>query len=149
MFGQKSPHPVKALFAAVAVSTIAISTSAARAAETDQAQSLLNSDGPLSISACQVMPIYATVSEGDSGVRNSSTGANLRVAFLNRSSQPITDVTFVLNTPDGKVAITDRGWFSSGVPIQRTLGPYDHLSGEATCEVHSVRFNDGTLWERG
>jgi hypothetical protein len=141
MFGHTSRRG-KALFAAVAVSTIGISTSAARAAESGQ-------DTPLSVSACQVMPIYASVPAGDNGVNNVATGANLRIAFLNNSARPITDVTFVLSTPEGKVAITDRGWFSSGVPIQRTLGPYDILSDEATCELHSVRFNDGTLWERG
>jgi hypothetical protein len=148
MFGHKSSHRVKALFAAVAVSTIGIASSAARAADPDQAQSLPMQDAPLSIAACQVTPVYASVPAGDSGINNIATGANLRIAFQNRSSQPITDVTFVLNTPDGKVAITDRGWFSSRVPIQRNLGPYANLSAEATCELHSVRFNDGTHWER-
>lgn len=144
----KSRQPVKALFAAIAVSTIAITTSTARAAEPNLAQNLLSRDTPVSISACDVMPTYATVSAGESGVSTVSTGANLRIGFLNRSPQPITDVTFVLTAPDGQVAITDRGWFSSGISIQHVLGPYDHLSPDAVCDVYSVRFNDGTEWER-
>jgi hypothetical protein len=148
MLDDKPRRPAKALFAAIAVSTIAITTSAARAAEPNLAQTLLSGDAPVSISACEVMPTYATVSAGESGVSTVSMGANLRIDFLNRSAQPITDVTFVLTAPDGQVGITDRGWFSSGVSIQHVLGPYDHLSRDAACAVYSVRFDDGTLWER-
>jgi hypothetical protein len=149
MLDHNPRHPAKALLAAIAISTIGITTSAARASERGEAQNLPASEAPLSIAACQVIPTYATVAAGEGGVTNALTSTNLRIAFLNRSMQPITEFTFVLSTPEGKVAITDRGWFSSGVPIEHVLGPYGALSGDATCELTSVRFKDESVWERG
>jgi hypothetical protein len=103
---------------------------------------------PIRIASCRVVPTYnaALESEGDSST--SPTGESLWISFLNRSPRTATEVTFVVDSAAGPLTISDRGRFSNGVPIEHALGPFTYIDDDATCGLYSVRFDDGTVWQR-
>jgi hypothetical protein len=106
-------------------------------------------DVPVRIASCSVAPEYELTSFGDREVPGSPAGASVWISFENRSAATATDVTLLLERPEGAVTITDSGQFSSAVPIQHRLGPIANLEGgETTCSLYSVRFDDGTVWQR-
>lgn len=105
-------------------------------------------DAPISIASCQVVPTYEPVASGDSNPPSSPTGASVWISFQNHSERTVTNVAFLLETPEGAVTITDQGRFSSGIPIQHTLGPFADLQGDVTCSLSSARFDDGRVWQR-
>lgn len=113
------------------------------------AQAQPTADAPVQIASCSVAPAYEMTSFGDRDVPGSSAGASVWIALENRSPGTVTDVTLLLERPDGAVTITDSGQFASGVPIRRRLGPFVNLEGnETACSLYSVRFDDGTVWQR-
>jgi hypothetical protein len=106
-------------------------------------------DAPVRIASCSVAPAYEMTSFGDRDVPASSGGASVWIALENRSSATVTDVTLLLERPDGATTITDSGQFSSGASIRHRLGPFVNLQGDETaCSLYSVRFDDGTVWQR-
>jgi hypothetical protein len=121
---------------------------AAATMQTSLAEDQPAADAPISIASCRVVPTYESALSTEGGVGSSPTGASVWISFLNRTARTITGVTFLLDTPDGPVTITDEGRFSGGVPIQHALGPFADLSGDASCVLYSVRFDDGTVWLR-
>jgi hypothetical protein len=127
-----------------AIATVAITATLQPSLTQDQRVT----SAPVSIASCSVVPTYEPVASSDSNAPSAPTGATLWVSFENRSARTLTDVTFLLETPDGAVMITDQGRFSSGVPIRHTLGPFADLQDDATCGLYSVRFDDGTTWQR-
>jgi hypothetical protein len=108
------------------------------------AQESSSTDAPVSVLACKAVMNYATVSQGEQGQTSIPTGATVRITFVNRSTQTATDVTFLVDDQP----ITYQGQFVSGVPIQHTFGPYDTIKDDATCDVSSVKFDDGRMWQR-
>jgi hypothetical protein len=110
------------------------------------AQDLADSTTPVSILACGV---DRYVYPDDLGLL-ATTDTTVRIAFVNRTSQTIRDVTFRVdaNVLGGARTIGDIGRFPTGVPIQHTYGPFGDVSHNARCDVASVTFEDGTLWSR-
>lgn len=123
---------------ALAVAAISVATM-----EPSLAQDSTATDPPVSILACKAEMNYATVSEGERGQRSIPTGATVRIAFVNRSARTATAIKFLV----GDQPITYQGKFSSGVPIEYTFGPYDTVKQNATCDVSSVTFDDGRMWQ--
>jgi hypothetical protein len=128
-----------------AIATVAITTATV---QPSLAQDQSAADAPVSIASCQVVADYEPVASGDSNFPGSPTGASVWVSFQNHSQRTLTDVTFLLETRDGAVTITDKGRFSSGVPIRHTLGPFADLQGDETCSLYSAQFDDGLVWQR-
>jgi hypothetical protein len=128
-----------------AIATIAM---AAATMQPSVAQDRPATDAPISIASCRVVPTYDRALTNEGGGPSSPTGANVWISFLNRSARTITEVTFLLESSEGPVTITDLGRFSSGVPIQHVLGTFADLDADATCGLYSVRFDDGTVWQR-
>jgi hypothetical protein len=129
----------------IAIAGVAIT---AAAAEPSLAQNQPTGDVPVSIASCNVVPTFEPTISSDGTVPSSATGADVWISFENRSPRTITEVTFLLDTPGGAVTVTDRGRFSSGVPIRKILGPFTDLQGDETCALYSVRFEDGGVWQR-
>lgn len=114
------------------------------AMEPSLARSSSATDAPVSVLACKAVTDYATISQGEQGQSSLPTGTTVRITFVNRSTQIATDVTFLVDDQP----ITYQGQFRAGVPIQHTFGPYDTIGEGAMCEVSSVRFDDGRMWQR-
>jgi hypothetical protein len=104
-------------------------------------------DSPLHITACDVTENYVTV-VGDLGVYTMLAGSTVRIAFVNRSRQTATNVSFLLKGRGGDQTILHSGRFSTGVRIDYTFGPFNYVDPTSTCEVTSVTFDDGTVWQR-
>jgi hypothetical protein len=124
---------------ALAIAAISVATM-----EPSFAQDSTKTDAPVSVLACKAVTNYASVSEGEQGQSSIPTGATVQIAFVNRSSQTATNVTFLV----GDQPITYQGQFHSGVTIQHTFGPYGTVNGDATCDLSSVTFDDGRMWQR-
>ena len=125
---------------AMAVAAVCIAMTQPSVAEDSAA-----ANAPVSILRCDILDEYA--SPDDTGSRI-STDAMVRIAFVNRSSRTIRDVTFGIDSRGGNRTIGDVGQFSSGVLIQHTFGPFGDVDDDARCDVASVTFDDGTLWQR-
>jgi hypothetical protein len=125
--------------------------SVAMAAATVQpslAQDQPGTNVPVSIASCSIVPTYEPALSDESEDPPTSTGDGLWISFVNDSVRTITEVTFNLDSTYGSTRVTDRGRFSRGVTIQHALGPLPDLRGETTCGVYSVRYDDGTVWQR-
>jgi hypothetical protein len=123
------------------IASVAISTAVA---QPSLAPGALAGAPPVSVLSCEAVANYATITQGEQGQSSIPTGATVRIAFVNRSPQTATDVTFLID----EQPITYQGTFSRGVPIQHTFGPYDTVSAGAACDVYAVKFEDGRLWQR-
>ncbi|MDB5042467.1 MAG: hypothetical protein JWN27_3193 [Candidatus Eremiobacteraeota bacterium] len=95
------------------------------------AQDLTASDQPVRILACKLLTTHAG-------------GGTVQIAFVNRSVQTATEVTFLV----GAQPISFRGQFLNGKPVGHTFGPYDAVGGHDICAVSSVTFDDGRMWQR-
>jgi hypothetical protein len=120
----------------------------AATAQPSLAQGQPATDGPVSIASCSVVPTYDSVLSSEGEDPTTATGDSLWISFVNDSVRTITEITFNLDSTYGSTRITDRGRFSRGVTIQHALGPLADLRGETTCGVYSVRYDDGTVWQR-
>lgn len=103
---------------------------------------------PITIASCRVVPTYNATLESQGDSSTSPTGESVWISFLNRSPRTATEVTFVIDSAQGPLRISDRGRFSSGVPIEHALGPFAYLDDDATCGLYAARFDDGTVWQR-
>lgn len=103
-------------------------------------------NAPLRIESCNVVPVYVPTFFGDNALSTSWPRASVWIKFANHSARSATDVTILLEGPDGAVTITDPGLFSSGVTIRQMLGPFAGLRGDERCGLYSVQFDDGVVW---
>ncbi len=124
------------------VFSIAIAAISVAAMQPGLAQELTASNPPVRVLTCKAVVTHASAVEGEQGQR--STGATVQIAFVNRSAQTATEVTFLVrNQP-----ITFQGQFLKGKPVQHTFGPYDAVDDHDTCDVSAVKFDDGRMWQR-
>src|SRR6266851_10281621 len=124
--------------------SIAIAAISVAAMQPGLAQELTASNPPVRILTCKAVVTHATAFEGEQGQRSMRTGATVRIAFVNRSAQTATEVTFLVHDQP----ITFQGQFLKGKPVQHTFGPYDAVDDHDTCDVSAVKFDDGRMWQR-
>ena len=111
--------------------SITIAAISVAAMQPGVAQELTAPDPPVSILTCKALATH-------------STGATVRIAFVNRSAQTATEVTFLV----GEQPISFRGQFLNGTRVGHTFGPYVAVGERDSCEVSSVKFDDGRIWQR-
>jgi hypothetical protein len=111
--------------------SIAIAAMTVAAVQPVPAQELPASDPPVRILACKALTTHAS-------------GATVQIAFVNRSAQTATEVTFLV----GGQPISFRGQFLNGIRVGHTFGPYDAVGGRDSCAVSSVKFDDGRMWQQ-
>jgi hypothetical protein len=128
----------------IAISSFALALAASATIQPSFAQHSAMESAPGKLLECRSEMTYATISEGEHGQRSIPAGASVRIAFVNRSPQTATDITFLVDDQP----ITYQGRFSSNVPVKHTFGPYDTVNDNARCELYSVKFDDGRLWQR-
>jgi hypothetical protein len=128
-----------------AIATVAIAAATVRPS---LAQDQSATAPPVSIASCSLVPTYDPVLSDESEDPTTPTGDSVWISFVNDSVRTITEVTFNLDSTYGSTRVIDRGRFSRGVTIQHALGPLPDLRGETTCGVYSVRYDDGTVWQR-
>jgi hypothetical protein len=98
---------------------------------------------PVRIDSCRISTPSVIPASSDGGTMVTG-GYSLRIRFVDTASQTISRVTFRLN--DG-TSVIDVGTFSPSIAIDHT---FDLPQTEATsCEVTSVTFADGELWNAG
>ncbi len=104
-------------------------------------------EAPVAVTTCAVAPAVRTYSEGP---LQGAEGGDLAISFVNRAAVEATGVRFSVRIGRTVQTIDDRGSFAGGIRIDRVFSPagasYD--GGSASCEVESVSFADGTVWQR-
>jgi hypothetical protein len=140
---RREPHVNTIFFKAIASVAIAAATIQPSIAQ-DRAAIV----EPISIASCRVVPTYDPVLATEGGTSTSPTGESVWISFLNRSPRTVTEVTFLINSAQGPLTVSDQGRFSSGIPIEHALGPFTYVDDDATCGLYSARFDDGTVWQR-
>lgn len=128
----------------IAISSIALTLAASATIQPSLAQDSATGNAPVSVLQCRTEMTYATISEGEQGQMSVPEGASVQIAFVNRSPQTATDITFLVDDQP----ITYQGRFTSNVPIEHIFGPYATVKDNATCELYAVKFDDGRLWQR-
>lgn len=130
------------------LTSIAIAAVSLAMTEPSVAQDSNVADTPVSISTCDVIENYVVTSGDDTGVYSMLAGATVRIAFVNRSKQAATKVSFLIKGQGVDGTIVYNGRFSTGVRIDYTFGPFNYVDPNSTCDVTSVTFDDGTAWQR-
>ncbi len=110
---------------------------------------------PITINTC--VPVVDKSGPSVAGVSLTSTSSGIRIQFTNESSKPADLINFEVNSNGERFVIRDVGTFSPGIEIDHK---YRNGAGQAfvlpafiapnvTCSVASIRFADGTTWQRG
>ncbi len=99
---------------------------------------------PVQISTCSVNTEVAESSSGDAPTYQ-VFGTLLNIRFVNNGPTPISSVAFDVSEDGKKTTIVDRGTFSPGVAIAHTFRG-EMYGDEASCNVASVLFADGSAW---
>lgn len=111
---------------------------------------------PVTINSCGPK-LDSDSNQNASGVTLSSKSEGIRIEFTNESSKTANLVNFAVDSNGEQFVIRDVGMFSPGVSIK-----HNYRNGEGQsfvlpqfiapnikCRVSSVRFTDGSVWERG
>ncbi len=100
---------------------------------------------PVAITSCA---LSATPRLFEPGLQAETSG--LQIGFVNHAQAPATNVRFLVRIGRSEQIFDDTGSFASGTPIAQVFSPasasYDAI--DASCEVQSVTFADGTTWQR-
>ncbi len=123
--------------AAAAAALLSASTVPALAQSIDQA--------PVAITSCA---LSATPRLFEPGVQ--PDGSGLQIGFVNHAQTPATNVRFLVRIGRSEQIFDDTGSFASGTPIAQVFSPAStsYAAIDASCQVQSVTFADGTTWQR-
>lgn len=111
---------------------------------------------PITINSCGPK-LDSSSDQNAGGFTLSSKSEGIRIEFTNESSKTANLVNFAVDSNGEQFVIRDAGTFSPGVSIKHN---YRNGEGQAfvlpqfiapkiRCRVSSVRFTDGSVWERG
>lgn len=111
---------------------------------------------PITINACGPK-LDSGSNQNAGGFTLSSKSEGIHIEFTNESSNTASVVNFAVDSNGQQFVIRDAGTFSPGVSIKHN---YRNGEGQAfvlpqfiapkiNCRVSSVRFTDGSVWERG
>jgi hypothetical protein len=128
----------------VVVSSLALALAAIVSIQPTLAQDSSTETAPVSLLGCRSRMTYVTSSGGEQGQQSIPAGSSVKIAFVNRSPQTATDVTFLVDDQP----ISFQGRFATNAPIEHTFGPYGTVKDNATCELYAVKFDDGRIWQR-
>ena len=110
---------------------------------------------PITINTC--VPMVDKSGPTVAGVSLTSTSSGIHIQFTNESQKAADLINFEVNSNGTQFVIRDVGTFSPGIEIDHK---YRNGAGQAfvlpafiapnvTCSVASIRFTDGTTWQRG
>jgi hypothetical protein len=128
--------------------SLALASAAFATAQTTASPITINSCGP---------KLDSDSGQSAGGVTLSSKSEGIRIEFTNESSKTANLVNFAVDSNGEQFVIRDVGTFSPGISIKHN---YRNGEGQAfvlpqfiapkiKCRVSSVRFTDGSVWERG
>lgn len=114
------------------------------------------SASPITINTCGPK-LESDSNQKAGGFTIASKSEGIRIEFVNESSKTANVVNFAVDSNGEQFVIRDVGTFSPGVSIKHN---YRNGEGQAfvlpqflapkiKCRVSSVRFTDGSAWERG
>ncbi|MDB5094246.1 MAG: hypothetical protein JWO85_2347 [Candidatus Eremiobacteraeota bacterium] len=102
---------------------------------------------PVAVSSCAITNLYNPAI----GAEFSSPAAHpvLQLTFVNTADAAATQVTFDVTHGGAHTLVTDRGSFSTGIPIEHAFeddfgNGYD--GARDTCSVVAIAFADGRRW---
>jgi hypothetical protein len=119
---------------------------------TASAQQTAYSTSSVAVGACNLTAEPAPYSAG--WYSNQISQEDLGYSFVDHNAVAATNVTLLVKGASATRELEDRGSFSPGVTIARNMlegaAPESSSEGDnATCEVSTVDFADGTTWHAG